>query len=149
MADALVPPRRDLSIVDKDGRPTIRFAQYLERVGRDITNTTIEDTQIISNASEIATQSALINGLKERLDDLEANNDQEVLNSKITWLIANVNELINNLVEAVNNLDRRSSDVQIIDLQRAIYYQAKLLNERVESAFDTSIIEDDIKHDFK
>lgn len=149
MADALVPPRRDLPIVDNEGRPTLRFAQYLERVGRDITNTTIEETQIISNASEIAQQGALIKGLKERIDDLESNNDQDILNVKIAALGATVKRLIDELIEAINNLDNRSADVKIINLQRALYYQSKLLNERIESAFETSITEDDIKNDFK
>ena len=145
MADALVPPRRDLPIVEADGRPTLRFAQYLERVGRDITSTTIEETQIISNASEIAQQGALIKGLRDRIDDLESTNDQDILNSKIAWLAANMNTLINDLIEAVNALNSQAIDQESLEKQEQSLAQLRLLNERVQEAFETSIEIEDIE----
>ena len=145
MADALVPPRRDLPIVESDGRPTLRFAQYLERVGRDITNTTVEETQIISNASEIAQQSAIIKSLRDRIEDLESTNDQDILNSKIAWLAANMNTLINDLIEAVNALNSQAIDQESLEKQEQSLAQLRLLNERVQEAFETSIEIEDIE----
>lgn len=141
----LVPPRRDESLT-ANGIPTLRFSEYLEGLARDVNSVTNEvDVSIITSVSEISIQGALIARLSRRIDDLEASNDTEIFNSRIAQISATVTRLIEELIEAVNNLSTVDIDNRALNNQEQTIKELRLLNIRVEEAFDTDLTEDDIE----
>ena len=132
-------PRRDEALVDGNGRATLRFSKYLESISSTITVITTETTEIISPASELSIEKAQISKLEERLDDIDATNDSDVLNSRVAAISAKVNRLIEELIEAVKGLDTTLIDNKIFISQKATIEQLKLLNARYEEATETGI----------
>jgi len=64
----VIAPRRDESIIDENGRPSLRFVQYLEQSAGQV-NETVSDTEIDSSSINLSVgQVAAIN---KRLDDIE------------------------------------------------------------------------------
>ena len=139
----LIPPRRDESLT-ANGIPTIRFSEYLEGLARDVNTVTTEVELSDSFSSEVSVQAALISRLTSRVDDLEASNDIDVLNSRIAQVNAKVTRLIEELITEVKKLRDVELENKALSVQQAIRDEIELLNARVEEAFETNIDSDDL-----
>ena len=141
----ITPPRRDESLIDVEGRPTLRFIEYLELLSSTVSIITNETVNVISTAPEVSSQSSLISRLDERLNDLESINDGDINNVRITALSAKVNRLIDELTDfikgdlstAINLI--ASIDSKLLREQGATTSELELLNARFEEAFDTGL----------
>ena len=135
----ITPPRRDEALIDSTGRPTLRFAKYLESLSSTIEIVTSETLEIVSPASELSIEKALISKLSERLDDIDATNDSDILNSRVAAISAKVNRLIEELIEAVKGLDTTLIDKQSLLATEAVAQELLVLNARFEETFPTGI----------
>jgi len=160
----LIPPRRDESL-SRDGVPTLRFSEYLERLASDVNDVVAEASE--SLFSEISTQNAkiaklslqindldfgdidLLNSKISRLDsrvnDLEASDDNDVLNSRIAQVNAKVTRLIEELIAEIRAI---APDTELENkafcIQNETLKQLKLLNLRTEEGLETELDEDDL-----
>ena len=140
----LIPPRRDESLT-QDGVPTIRFSEYLEGLARDINNVVSESDESSSLVAQVSKQNALISRLSSRIDDLEAADDTDILNSRIANINSQVTRLIEELLIAVKasapDLEQESEKVLLL---QHLLHETKLLNARIEEAFETKLDGDDV-----
>lgn len=140
----LIPPRRD-EFLTQNGIPTIRFAEYLEGLARDVNDVVNESGESSSLSSEISNQNALIARLSSRIDDLEAADDTDILNSRIANINSQVTRLIEELLIAVKatapDLEQESEKVLLL---QHLLHETKLLNARIEEAFETRLDGDDV-----
>ncbi len=142
MAD-LIPPRRDEFLTD-NGVPTLRFSEYLEGLAGSV-NTIVTEVELSDSfSSEASIHAALISRLTSRVDDLEASNDIDVLNSRIAQVNAKVTRLIEELITEVKKLRDVELENKALCVQQAIRDEIELLNARVEEAFETNIDGDDL-----
>lgn len=139
----LIPPRRDESLTE-NGVPTLRFSEYLENIAGSVNTVTTEVELSDGFASEVNIQNAQISRLTSRVDDLEASNDTDVLNSKIANVGAKVTRLIDELIAEVRLLRDVELENKALSVQQAIRAEMELLNARVEEAFETDINGDDL-----
>ena len=141
----LIPPRRG-EFLTSDGQPTQRFISWIESITTDSNSTTEIVTEVVQDESDSSELSATVQQLKKRISDLENNNDTMVLNQKITALTRKVNKLISDLLAAVRdlapNLEQETEKVVLAEQQLK---ELMLLNARIEEAFDTRIVEEDIE----
>jgi len=141
----LIPPRRDESLT-QEGIPTLRFSEYLEGLARDVNNVVNESGESSSFINQISTQNALIARLSSRINDLESADDTDILNSRIANINSQVTRLIEELLIAVKaaapDLEQESEKVVLLG---NLLDEIKLLNTRVEEAFDTRINGEDIE----
>ena len=135
----VVPPLRDETLIDADGRPTLRFSEYLENVAIDVNTVTSEDIQIVSSAAELSIQNALITRLADRLEDLENTKDNEVFNSRIAAINARVTQLIDDLIDEIKKLGNTDLANKSLALQEKTFAELELLNTRAEEAWYTGI----------
>lgn len=137
-----------------NGDPELRaYWEYLHRFLHDIwVRTGAGDDAIevitgveISSDGEIARLKAKINKLEKKLEDLEISDNHDELNSKFTRLNKRVNRLISELIEAVKALapDNEREEEKTALTEQTIN-QLKLLNAKIEEAFETKIREEDI-----
>lgn len=140
----LIPPRRDESLT-QDGVPTLRFSEYLEGLARDVNNVVIESSESSLLVVEVSNQNALIFRLSSRIDDLEAADDTDILNSRIANINSQVTRLIEELLIAVKasapDLEQESEKVLLL---QHLLHETKLLNARIEEAFETKLDGDDV-----
>ena len=98
-----------------------------------------------SSTAESARLFAITNTLSKRISDIEVSNDTDALESKIARLNQKMNTLISDLLAAVNaltpDIEQESEKVVIMEQQLK---ELKLLNTRIEEAFETKIFEEDI-----
>lgn len=139
----LIPPRRDESLTD-DGVPTIRFAEYLERLARDVNNVVNESGELSSLSADLSRQNGLISRLSSRVDDLEIADDTDILNSRIANVNAKVTRLIEELLEEVKKLRDVELENKALSVQTQIREEMELLNARFEETFETDIDKDDL-----
>lgn len=139
----LIPPRRD-EFLTVDGIPSLRFSEYLEGLALTVNTVVTEVTLSDSFGSEGSIQAALISRLTSRVDDLEASNDIDVLNSRIAQVNAKVTRLIEELITEVKKLRDVELENKALCVQQAIRKEIELLNARVEEAFETHIDGDDL-----
>jgi len=139
----LIPPRRD-EFLTVDGVPSLRFSEYLEGLALSVNTVVTEVTLSDSFASEVSIQNALIARLTSRVNDLEASNDIDVLNSRIAQVNAKVTRLIEELITEVKKLRDVELENKALSVQQAIRKELELLNARSEEAFETHIDGDDL-----
>jgi len=140
----IFPPRRDEPLFDQRGVATLRFAEYLENMASAVSATSIEIESSTPVSPEVGVLNGSLKALKDRVDDFEASNDSDILNSKITAISAKVTRLIEDLIEAVNNLNTAESDNKALVAQQATIAELQLLNARFEETFETDIEASDV-----
>ncbi len=89
-------------------------------------------------------ESAMITRLTKRVDDLEASDNGDILNTKITAVQAKVKKLINELIKTITDIKFPEFHQETLSQQEFMKKELKLLNERIEEAFDTKITPQDI-----
>ena len=139
----LIPPRRD-EFLSVDGVPTLRFSEYLEGLAGSVNTVVNEVTITDSFASELSVQNALISRLSARIDDLEASDDTDILNSRIANVSAKVTRLIEELLVEVKKLRDVELENKFLCVQEGIRTEMELLNARFEETFETDIDGDDL-----
>lgn len=135
---ANIPPLRS-EAVTIDGIPTLKFSAFLENLTGDVNNTVTEVSLSDSFISEISTQNGLISRLSERIDDLEAADDTDILNSRIAAVNSKVIRLIDELLEEVKKLRDVEFQNKLLSLQSIIVNELELLNLRSEEAWETDM----------
>lgn len=139
----LIPPRRDESL-SVDGIPTLRFSEYLEGLAGTV-NTVVNETTIANSfSSELGIQTSLIARLSARIDDLEASDDTDILNSRIANVSSKVTRLIEELLIEVKKLRDVELENKFLCVQEAIRMEMEVLNAKFEEAFETDIDGDDL-----
>lgn len=139
----LIPPRRD-EFLSVDGVPTLRFSEYLEGLAGSVNTVVTEVSFTDSFATELSIQNALISRLSARVDDLEASDDTDILNSRIASVSAKVTRLIEELLIEVKKLRDVELENKFLCVQEGIRTEMELLNARFEETFETDINGDDL-----
>lgn len=139
----LIPPRRD-EFLSVDGVPTLRFSEYLEGLAGSVNSVVTEVSLSDSFATELSIQNALISRLSARIDDLEASDDTDILNSRIASVSAKVTRLIEELLIEVKKLRDVELENKVLCVQEGIRTEMELLNARFEETFETDINGDDL-----
>ena len=137
----IIPPQRS-EHVTVDGVPTLRFMEFLEGLSGGVNEITNE-VSITETINDSAQQTATINTLMRRLDDLEATCNFDELNSKILSVRSTVLQLVNDLITAVGNLNVNENAETAQSNQMETIRQLRLLNMRYEEATNTGIGERD------
>lgn len=70
--------------------------------------------------------------------------DGEMLFSQIQFLRRAVQNLIDDMIEAVNNLADQDTQTKLLSMQNAINTELRLMNARIEEAFDTTLSHNDV-----
>ncbi len=132
---------------------TREYFEYLNRFlhdlwvrtggGEDAISENETDTDSI--VGEIRKNSALNNRLLKRVDNIESQLDFDSINSRIAQLNRKVTRLITELLEEVKKLqpDKEAQSHQIAAIEQ-INKELRLMNARIEEAFETKIVEEDI-----
>lgn len=134
---------------DNEIRPVI---EYLNRFLHDLFIRTGGGDDLIEAVAETTAAEAdtsrllsAISRLEKRVKDLEESSDTDSLRSKIAKLNQKVNKLISELLTAVEALaPDREQEAEKVALLSNIRQEIKLLNLRVEEAFETELNEDDL-----
>jgi len=134
---------------DNEIRPVI---EYLNRFlhdlfirtggGDDLIEEVVETTAAEADTSRLL---STINKLERRVRDLEESTDTDELRTKVANLNQKVNQLINELLTAVKALapDLEQESEKLVLLGNLLD-EVKLLNARIEEAFETKLDGDDI-----
>lgn len=93
----------------------------------------------------LASQNAKIARLTARINDLEASPVSDILIPQIASTNRTLNMLIDELIEAMQTLPNVDQQTKILSTQQAIRQQLRLMNERIEEAYQTRITIDDIE----
>lgn len=134
---------------DNEIRPVI---EYLNRFLHDLFIRTGGGDDLIEAAAENSAAEAdtsmliaIINKLTKRVKDLEESSDTDALITKVAKLNQKVNKLINELLKAVKDLaPDLEQESEKVTLLCNLLDEMKLLNARVEEAFETEIDGEDI-----
>jgi len=136
-------------MADDEIRPVV---EYLNRFlhdlfirsggGDDLIEAVVETTAAEAEASRFL---ATITALDKRVKDLEESSDTDALIAKVAKLNQKVNKLINELLAAVKanapNLEQESEKVILL---KNLLEETKLLNTRIEEAFETELTKEDL-----
>lgn len=123
----IIPPRRREDIFGSDGKVTHRFIVWMESL------------TITANDSSSAIEDATKNAAESR------NIDVDSINSKIARLNRKLDNLLKTLVSEIQALNHTEIAKEALDLQKEIKAELKLLNVRVEEAFETKITNEDLE----
>lgn len=140
----VIQPRRDEPVIGPDGLPTERYSEFWENQ-TTIINVVEDAPDVITNlTSEVTGQSGILKRLTERVQALEESNDNDQLSSKINQLKRLVDQLIEDLIKTIeaNNINDLMN--KTLSMQNRINNELKLMNARIEEAFDTRINDRDI-----
>ena len=136
-------------MADDEIRPVI---EYLNRFlhdlfvrtggGDDLIEAVAETTAAEADTSRLF---ATINKLERRVRDLEESTDTDELRAKVARLNQKVNKLINELLTAVKALaPDLEQEAEKVLLLGNLLDEMKLLNLRIEEAFETRLDGDDL-----
>jgi len=138
----ILPPRRDEPLAE-DGFPVLRLSVFFEEMSSEVNALSdIASTPSDSDAV-IAQQNASILKLNKRVSDLEASNDSDALNFRLTKVASDLKRLIKDLINAVKALDTTQLASEALCVQEKIFKESKLLSQRFEEAVESGITEQD------
>lgn len=134
---------------DNEIRPVI---EYLNRFLHDLFIRTGGGDDLIESASDLTSADevtprllATIKALENRVRDLEESNDTDALIAKVAKLNQKVSKLISELLTAVKaNAPDKEQESEKVTLLANLVDEIRLLNARVEEAYETEIDGEDI-----